>query len=53
MIFRDVNGNLHIINRSHCKNDVTYYQKIYIIKKEYTTKYKSIVSTNTNTNNKE
>jgi|UniRef100_A0A6C0I719 hypothetical protein len=46
MIFRDVNGNLHVINRSDCKNDATYYQKIYNIKKEYTTKYKSVVSKN-------
>jgi len=45
MIFRDVNGNIHIINRSHCKNDMAYYQKIYNIKKEYITKYKSVVST--------
>jgi hypothetical protein len=45
MIIRDVNGNLHVINRNDCKNDTTYYQKIVTIKKEYKTKYKSIVIT--------
>ena len=35
MIIRDVNGNLHVINRNDCKNDTTYYQKIVTIKKEY------------------
>ena len=43
MIIRDVNGNLHVINRNDCKNDTTYYQKIVTIKKEYKIKYKSIV----------
>jgi hypothetical protein len=43
MIIRGINGNLHVINRNDCKNDTTYYQKIVNIKKEYTTKYKSVV----------
>ena len=43
MIIRDVNGNLHIINRNDCKNDTVYYQKIFNIRKDYMTKYKSIV----------
>jgi hypothetical protein len=44
MIMRDANGNLHIINRSDCKNDTVYYQKLFNIKKIYKTKFKSIVS---------
>ena len=33
MIMRDANGNLHIINRSDCKNDTVYYQNLFNIKK--------------------
>lgn len=43
MIFRDVNGNIHIINRADCKNDTVYYEKIYNLKMGYNKKYKSIV----------
>lgn len=43
MLIRDVDGNIHIINRSDCKNDMVYYEKIYNIKIDYTKKYKSIV----------
>lgn len=43
MIIRDANGNLHIINRSDCKNDTVYYQKIYNIKKSFTSKFKSLI----------
>ena len=43
MLIRDADGNIHIINRSDCKNDMVYYEKIYNIKMEYTKKYKSIV----------
>ena len=49
MIMRDANGNLHIINRSDCKNDTVYYQKLFNIKKVYKTKFKSIVSKAENT----
>jgi hypothetical protein len=49
MIMRDANGNLHIINRSDCKNDTVYYQKLFNIKKVYKTKFKSIVSKSENT----
>ena len=49
MIMRDVNGNLHIINRSDYKNDTVYYQKLFNIKKVYKTKFKSIVSKAENT----
>jgi hypothetical protein len=44
MIMRDANGNLHIINRSDCKNDNVYYQKLFNIKKGFTSKFKSVVS---------
>ena len=43
MIMRDVNVNLHIINRNNCKNDNVYYQKIYNIRKGYLSKFKSLV----------
>lgn len=43
MLIRDADGNIHVINRSDCKNDTNYYQKIYKIKLGYTKKYKSIV----------
>jgi hypothetical protein len=43
MLIRDADGNIHIINRSDCKNDMVYYEKIYNIKMGYTKKYKSIV----------
>jgi hypothetical protein len=41
MLIRDVDGNIHIINRADCKNDTVYYQKIYNLKLNYTQKYKS------------
>ncbi len=44
MIMRDANGNLHIINRSDCKNDTVYYQKIFNIKKTFITKFKTIIN---------
>ena len=43
MLIRDADGNIHNINRSDCKNDMVYYEKIYNIKMGYTKKYKSIV----------
>ena len=43
MLIRDADGNIHIINRSDCKNDMVYYEKIYNIKMSYTKKYKSII----------
>jgi len=44
MIIRDVDGNLHIINRNDCKNDSVYYQKIYKIREVYMTKYKLAIT---------
>jgi len=43
-MIRDVNGNIHIINRADCKNDTVYYEKIYNIKMGFTKKYKSVVN---------
>ena len=43
MLIRDADGNIHIINRSDCKNDMVYYEKIYNIKMGYTKKYKTII----------
>ena len=43
-MIRDVNGNIHIIDRAHCKNDTVYYEKIYNIKMGFTKKYKSVVN---------
>jgi hypothetical protein len=36
MMIRDINGNIHIINRADCKNDTVYYEKIYNIKMGFT-----------------
>ena len=43
-MIRDINGNIHIINRADCKNDILYYEKIYNIKMGFTKKYKSVVN---------
>jgi hypothetical protein len=43
MIVRDTAGNIHIINRTDCKNDKEYYDKIYNLKLNYSKKYKSVV----------
>ena len=40
MIVRDVDGNLIVINRSQCKDDVDYYQKLHKIRCKYTERYK-------------
>ena len=40
---RDANGNLHIINRTDCKNDTVYYQKLFNIRKGFTSKFKSLI----------
>jgi hypothetical protein len=43
MLVRDTTGNIHIINRTDCKNDKEYYDKIYNLKLNYSKKYKSVV----------
>jgi hypothetical protein len=43
-MIRDINGNIHIINRADCKNDTVYYERIYNIKMGFTKKYKSVVN---------
>jgi hypothetical protein len=43
MLIRDASGNIHIINRTECKNDKEYYQKIYNLKLNYFKKYKSVI----------
>lgn len=40
MIIRDADGKLCIINRKDCKNDASYYEKIYEIKKAFQMKMK-------------
>ena len=40
MIVRDADGKLWIINRKDCKNNASYYEKIYEIKKSFVTKMK-------------
>jgi hypothetical protein len=42
MLVRDVNGKIHIISRTACKNDTQYYEKLYNIRLPYATKYKSV-----------
>jgi hypothetical protein len=34
MILRDINGKLNIISKKTCKNNISYYNKIYNIKSE-------------------
>lgn len=41
MIIRDAHGKLFIVNRKDCKNDASYYEKIYEIKKSFVTKFQS------------
>lgn len=43
MLVRDVDGKINIISRKKCKNDTIYYEKLYNIRFQYTTKYKSVV----------
>jgi hypothetical protein len=35
MIIRDADGKICIINRKDCKNDASYYEKIFEIKKSF------------------
>jgi hypothetical protein len=43
MLVRDVDGKINIISRKNCKNDFVYYEKLYNLRLQYTTKYNSIV----------
>ena len=47
MLVRDVDGKINIISRKKCKNDTIYYEKLYNIRFQYTTKYKSVVINDT------
>lgn len=40
MIVRDVDGNIIIVNRSQCKDDLDYYQKLYKIRCKHIERYK-------------
>lgn len=43
MIVRDSDGKLCIISRKKCKNDISYYQKLYDIRLEYEKHYPSSI----------
>ena len=43
MIVRDSDGKLCIISRKKCKNDISYYQKLYDIRLEYEKIYPSSI----------
>jgi hypothetical protein len=43
MIVRDSNGKLCVISRKKCKNDVSYYQKLYDIQLAYEKLYPSSI----------
>jgi hypothetical protein len=52
MLLRNVNERLQIISRKDCKNETEYNKKLYNLRHEYMSKYKSVFlnTTNTNTN---
>lgn len=42
MLIRMSDGRIIIVNRSECKNEQVYNEKIYKIMYEYTNKYKNV-----------
>ena len=46
MIIRDSDGKICIINRKDCKNDASYYEKIFEIKKSFIQKLETQNSNN-------
>lgn len=46
MIIRDADGKICIINRKDCKNDASYYEKIFEIKKKFMQKLETQFSSN-------
>ena len=50
MLLRNVNERLQIISRKDCKNETEYNKKLYNLRQEYMSKYKSVfVNTNIST----
>jgi|688.fasta_scaffold2576112_1 hypothetical protein len=48
MLLRNVNERLQIISRKDCKNETEYNKKLYNLRQEYMSKYKSVfINTNT------
>jgi len=43
MIIRDCYGKLCIISRKTCKNDISYYEKLFNFKFAYKKKYKNSI----------
>lgn len=43
MIIRDCYGKLCIISRKTCKNDISYYEKLYNLRLAYGKKYKNSI----------
>jgi hypothetical protein len=53
MLLRNVNERLQIISRKDCKNETEYNKKLYNLRLEYMSKYKSVfINTTTTTINK-
>jgi len=57
MLLRNVNERLQIISRKDCKNESEYNKKLFKLRQEYMSKYKSVfvntttINTITNTTN--
>ena len=42
MLVRDADGKLNIISRKQCKNETVYNEKLFNIRYNYLSKYKSV-----------
>lgn len=49
MLLRNVNERLQIICRKDCKNETEFNKKLFKVRHEYMTKYKSVIGIGTNT----
>jgi hypothetical protein len=43
MFIRGTDGKMYIIERKNCRDDATYYRKLYNIKQRYCSKYNCIM----------
>ena len=51
MLLRNVNERLQIICRKDCKNETEFNKKLFKVRHEYMTKYKSVIGICIGTNN--
>lgn len=50
MLLRNVNERLQIICRKDCKNEYEFNKKLFKVRSEYITKYKSVIGIGIGTN---